>query len=77
MAFFFVFLLFFFLILFTFLNEFLVFFFFLGMYKLCLDDCVIIQPLHHNQDMTQGQILSQIKLVWIQCFLLNQLPKQD
>ena len=29
---------------------------------------VFTQPLHHGQDVTQGQFLSGIKLVWIQSF---------
>ena len=27
---------------------------------------VFTQPLHHGQDVTQGQFLSGLKLVWIQ-----------
>ena len=31
--------------------------------------CVNIRkPLHHGQDTIQGQFLSGVQLVWIQCF---------
>ena len=31
------------------------------------------QPLHHGQDVTQGQFLSRAKLIWIQSFPSHKL----
>ena len=32
----------------------------------CVCVCVFTQPLHYKQDVTQGQFLSGVKLIWIQ-----------
>ena len=34
----------------------------------CVCVCVFTQPLHHKQDVTQGQFSSRVLLVWIQRF---------
>ena len=33
--------------------------------KICLEFNVFTQSLHHNQNVTQGQFLSGVQVVWI------------
>ena len=37
---------------------------------MCVCWCVFTQPLHHEQNVIQGQYLSGVMLVWIQSFFL-------